>query len=110
MNKLTIKDCCVCKTKEERNYVLEVLHDNHINIFVDSWSERNDKDDFETWPVITVDRLTCNITVSATGVIEQGLNCLSVKDFLNKAGIIIIKPQGDSRIIHHFLTKKSKFK
>jgi hypothetical protein len=103
MNNLNNTHCCVTTSKEERNGLLEKLHNNGVTVSSIVWRERNDPNDYINWPVIIVDEDGVNGGVEVTVDDNPGnRQQLTVSEFLGKAGVFMT-PQGGSTIKHHFL-------
>ena len=103
MNNLNRNHCCVTTSKEERNGLLEKLHNNGVTVSSIAWNERNDPNDYINWPVIIVDEngVDGNTEVTVDGG-PGNKEQLTVNEFLSKGGVILT-PHGHSTIKHHFL-------
>jgi hypothetical protein len=87
MNNLTEKDFYTPESIEDRVWVLEMLKDNGINIFSNTYRLRHDNKYYKEWPNLrwTNNSIVGNCTPHPI-MVARGYNILDKFEFLKKAG------------------------
>jgi hypothetical protein len=89
MNNLENNDGYLCKTKEERLYIMEMCMINDIPINSYVWEDRNYTHEFETYPIL----VWCNNQIKVNHSYRYCIyNMLDYGEFIRKLGIRLIEP------------------